>query len=128
MPEKMTAADNRVTSTLIALTIFTIAILLTGCSDARGRVVKTNADYDVRLVNGELDYGLNVTVTVKNVGEPGSLRITPRVSTSEGEWDRTQNLHFDAGETKELSYFFHEMSINAQSVHYGASVFPAASQ
>jgi len=126
MSEKQITVNSRVARTLIALAIFTTAILLTGCSNARGRVEKVSAEGDVMIVDGEPDYGIKVTVIVKNVGESGSLRITARLSCSEGEWERTRNLHFNANEAKTLTYSFHEPTINATDIYYGANVFPSA--
>ena len=84
--------------------------------------------FDIRITDEGPDYGVTVSVTIKNTGQAGSITIMPEVSTSEGEWDRTQSLHFDAGEVKSLDYFFKEPSMNAENIHYGVSVFPSASR
>lgn len=128
MSKKKTVVNNRITSILIALAIFSAATLLTGCSKATGQVEKISSEKDVQIINGEADYGIKLTIIVKNVGESDSIRITPQLSSSEGEWERTQNLYFDAGQTKTLTYFFHEPTINATNIHYSVNVFPKASQ
>ena len=127
MSEKKSVA-NSVVRTLIALAIACSLIFLTACSKAKGRVGETTAEGDTALIDDQMDYGIRVTTSITNVGESDSLRITARLSTSEGEWERTQNLHFDANETKKLTYFFHEPTINATNIYYGVSVFPNANQ
>jgi hypothetical protein len=128
MSERKTVVCHRAVKALMALALFSIAILLTGCSTAKGRIVKIEGEHDARLVDGDMDYGILVTVTITNDGDADPLRITTELSCSEGEWERTQSLHFDAGETKKLTYFFHEPSINATNIQYSVTVFPKASQ
>ncbi|MET0622170.1 MAG: hypothetical protein ABW250_04225 [Pyrinomonadaceae bacterium] len=64
------------------------------------------------VINNEPDAGIDVKVTVTNVGEAGYIKIRPELSTSEGEWSRSQNLRFNKGESKSLTYFFHEPTVN----------------
>jgi hypothetical protein len=79
---------------------------------------------DTRVVGGEFDYGFNVTFTVTNVGEAGIVTVSPWLSCSEGEWSRLQRLNMQAGESVTLSYFFHEPTVNAANVYYGAEINP----
>ena len=85
-------------------------------SDASARVDQVHADYDFRVVNGEPDAGVVVKGTITNVGQQGAIRVKVHLSTSEGEWDREQNVVFHAGEQKELRWFFHEPTINVSNV------------
>ncbi|HYG80138.1 MAG TPA: hypothetical protein VD861_07120 [Pyrinomonadaceae bacterium] len=105
---------NRSTS---FITVALLMISLIGCrtllSKAKGQASNLKCDSDVGFVKGELDAGVKITVSVKNVGEAGFITIRPELSTSEGDWSRSQELHFDAGESKTLSYFFDEPTINA---------------
>ena len=93
-------------------------------SNAVPRITNMQAGHDTRIVNDEFDYGVTITFTIKNVGEAGMIRLQPWISCSEGEWSREQNLNFDAGESMDLSYFFHEPSINASNLQYGVKHQP----
>lgn len=124
MYEKKNAGSNRARLILAAALIVSLAGLLTSCSPARGKLVTSKAKHDVIITSAGLDYGVTVIATIKNVGKAGSLAISPEISTSEGEWERTQHIHFDANETKTLSWFFAEPTINAGNIHYGVTVFP----
>jgi hypothetical protein len=108
-------------------TLLTI-IVLAGCdpktlesltSKADGRVYNLKAEHDFIFRNDQPDYSLRVTMSVKNVGQSGVINITPWVTCSEGEWERSQQLHFNSGESNNLTFQFHELSINATNVQYG---------
>jgi hypothetical protein len=114
---------------LLAIAILLIAIL--GCdkgtfSKAKGKAANLKCEADVGIVNGEPDAGVNVIVTVKNVGETGFINIKPELSTSEGEWRRSQDVHFDAGESQILTYFFDEPTINAKNIQCRIGISPNA--
>lgn len=126
MSEKKSSTVRRAISPLLAFAVLSAAFLLNGC--ASGKVLSVDAKSDVGILNEEMDYGITVTVVVKNVGEDGTIMINPSLSCSEGEWERTQNLHFKAQEIKKLTYFFAEPTINATNCHYGVSVLPKASE
>src|ERR1700682_3652905 len=84
---------------LMAVTILLILVL--GCnkgtfSKAQGKASNLVCKGDVGIVKGQPDAGVTVTVTVKNVREAGFINIKPQLSTSEGEWSRSQDVHFDA--------------------------------
>lgn len=118
------------------LTCFLLCLGLTGCdaetqraleaafSTADGAVSNLAAAEDARVINGEFDYGFNITFTVRNVGDSGIITVSPWLSSSEGEWSRVQKLNFRAGESMNLTYFFHEPTVNATSVQYGVNVSP----
>lgn len=91
---------------------------------ARGQLVSVNREADWQFVNGEADAGYRVTTVVKNVGVPGEIRVVTFLSCSEGEWSRVQHLHFGAGESMTLRYFFHEPSVNVTSCQARAGVSP----
>lgn len=95
-------------------------------SAAKGRTSNMAWEKTTRIVNGEFDAGLEVTLTVTNVGEEGFLYVQAECSTSEGQWKREQNLLFDKGERRALSYFFHEPTVNAENIECRAGVRPKA--
>jgi hypothetical protein len=108
---------------LLALAIVFCAIL--GCKmGAKGRVAKPFVQPNTKIVNGELDYGYNCVVSVKNVGATGTIKINVTMSTSEGEWEREQNLNYNAGEEQVLEYFFAEPTITAAQPQCQVRVSP----
>jgi hypothetical protein len=116
------------------LPLMAAAILLSalpGCnkgvfSKAEGKASGLTCEAGVGIVDNEPDAGVNVTITVKNVGESGFINIRPELSTSEGEWSQSQDLHFDAGETQNLTYFFAEPTINARNIQCRIGISPDA--
>jgi hypothetical protein len=95
-------------------------------SEAEGVVSNLKAKNDAVLTDEKLDYAVAVYVTVENVGKAGVIEVSPKLSTSEGEWSRTQCLRFEAGETMHLKYLFQEPTINATGMQYRVEVFPKA--
>lgn len=120
---------NRTRNALTIVLVVCAAVLLTGfnrcppLSDAKGKVSDFKIEWDV---NSNLDAGLSVTFTVTNVGKAGVIEIEPRCSTSEGEWKRTQVLDFAPGESKNLSYFFHEPTVDSSNNYCGVGITPRA--
>ncbi len=110
----------------IALLMISLAGCKTLMSKAKGKASDLNCKADVGLVKGELDAGIKLTLTVKNTGEAGYINIKPELSTSEGEWSRSQDLQFDAGETMNLTYFFDEPTIMATSIQCRVGIYPKA--
>lgn len=126
----------------IILTLSTLLLSFTGCdeqaysksarqieafaSSARGQVSSLSGKEEVSLVSDQPDYGIKIHFSVTNKGEAGTIKIMPWLSCSEGEWSRTQNLSFGKGEVEELSYFFHEPTINATNIRFGVKLLPAA--
>lgn len=96
-------------------------------SGARGVVSSVNAKADSLLVNGGFDYSIVIDCTVKNVGKYGVIRVTPWLSSSEGEWSLDQHLYFQEGETKNLKFTFSQPTINATNLQYGVKIFPEPS-
>jgi len=98
------------------ITLAAAAVLLAalpGCfSRAKGKASGLTCKAGLGVMDDKPDAGVNLKVTVTNVGEAGSIKISPEISTSEGEWSRSQSLQFGKGEVKNLTYFFHEPTIN----------------
>ncbi len=127
---KQQTTIRRKTSPLIAVVTLSATILFTGykgcaaLSDAKGEVSNLRKKEEVKLMNNEPDYGYTVSVTVKNVGKAGVIEIKPWLTSSEGEWNRARTMEFTAGESKDLTFFFHEPTINATDIEYGVDVLP----
>jgi hypothetical protein len=115
-------------NSLIALGILVVVSL--ACrglgSKAKGKASDLKCEAEVGIVKGEMDAGVKVSVVVKNVGDSGFITIKPEISTSEGEWTRSQDVTFTAGESKSLTYFFEEPTINATNIQCRVGVFPNA--
>jgi hypothetical protein len=107
-----------------------LAIGLPGCveltSKAKGKASNLVCEKSARFINNDMDAGIDVAITVKNVGETGIIVVTPKITTSEGEWSRRQELQFNAGESKNLTYFFAEPTINATNIQCTVGVLPNA--
>jgi len=102
-----------------------ILISHVACSEAKGVVSNVRIEHDAVLDSqGQPDYAVAVSFTVENVGKDGVLMVSPTLSSSEGEWSRTQNLQFEAGESRDLKYLFSEPTLSAGNLEARVSVFP----
>jgi len=112
------------------LAVASLMICVLACrelaSRAKGRTSDLKCAPDIGVVKGEMDAGVKVTLVVKNVGESGFINIKPEITTSEGEWQRSQDVQFDAGESKTFTYFFDEPTINATNIQCRVGVSPKA--
>lgn len=112
---------------LIALVGF-LTTAFSGCgvmtSEAESQLSNFKVEPDFGIINGEFDAGQTIKVTVKNTGKKGALTIVPKLSSSEGEWTRQQTLTFEAGESRNLTYFFHEPTINSTNIEGTVKVYP----
>ena len=97
----------------IALSI----VMLTGCGSfgPHGMVANVNHEEHPEMINGNLDWGSEVSCDVTNQAARGTIHVTVTLSTSEGEWTRTQDLLLDQGQSMHLTYFFQEPTINASN-------------
>ena len=114
------------------LTILLVSTALTGCremevlaSEADATVSDLTCEGDAKLVDGELDAGILLAFTVENRGKRGRIQVLPWLSSSEGEWSRSQSLEFEQNESRRLEYFFQEPTINAANVNCEVKVFPS---
>lgn len=90
-----------------------------GCS-----ILSKSADPDSFLVENEADYGYTVSARIQNLGDAGNLTISAVLSSSEGEWTRTQTISLAAKDTRDLKFGFHEPTINSTNVVYSVSCKP----
>jgi hypothetical protein len=72
---------------------------------------------DTFVVNEEFDAGYKVTTTVENKGATAQLVIVTKLTSSEGDFQRTQTVFFNENESKSLTYQFHEPSISATNIN-----------
>jgi hypothetical protein len=118
------AAFRDVTIPLL-ITVFLISTAAySGCTKAKGKLIETKTAADFQVTSEGPDAGVTVTLVIKNVGDAGNLTINPEISCSEGTWERSQQLFFDADETKRLTYFFSEPSISATNIQGKVAILP----
>ena len=120
----------RVMRAFMAVTVLFGTLFVTACplfSNAKGKLIQFTGKNDIGVIDGQPDYGITVTAVVKNVGARDEIRIMARLSCDEGEWRRTQDVQFAAGETKTLNYFFSEPTVNVSNCQYSVSLWPNAS-
>ncbi|MDR4469611.1 MAG: hypothetical protein MRJ68_15175 [Nitrospira sp.] len=105
------------------LTLFGVvaSMLMIGCEpDPRYAPVCTilsvERQPEVFIINGEPDAGYKVLVTVKNIGQPGKIRVATRLGTSEGDWERVRSRMFEVNETQVLRFDFPDPTINASNI------------
>ena len=68
------------------------------------------------IVDGEPDAGVRVAFTLRNTGESGPMQVGVRLSTSEGEFSASQEVTADGNTSRQLRYFFHEPTVNAENI------------
>lgn len=110
----------------LGASLFLISLLLAGCGlvGPRGTVSNVTHQEHPELINGEFDWGSEVAFDVTNQSQRGAIHITVTLSTSEGQWSRSQDLIFEKGQTLHLTYFFPEPSINATNYQAAVHVEP----
>jgi hypothetical protein len=79
---------------------------------------------ETRFINGEMNHGFTTTVTVRNVGQTGFIKVTVYLKCSEGEWSRSEEIALCAGEYRTLTYFFHEPTHHGANIQCRATVSP----
>lgn len=119
---------------IVPIALFLI-LSLTSCDDlakiaaaaeskAKPELLSHAINPDTWIVNNEWDYGQRVVLNLKNNGQRGPVILKVVLSTSEGEWVRTQTVTMDTEETKELAYVFTEPTVNATNIEYRITTLP----
>lgn len=68
-----------------------------------------------RMINGALDYGAAVSFDVTNISEePQKIQLHTEVECSEGKWSQDQKVDLAAKESRHLSMFFPQPTIEAK--------------
>lgn len=100
--------------------------LLVGCGSFRPHGVVSNVNHQEHpeLIDGNLDWGSEVSCDVSNQSVRGTIHVTVTLSSSEGQWTRTQDLLLDQGQSMHLTYFFQEPTINASNYQAVVSANP----
>lgn len=95
-------------------------------SKARGKMSPAVCKPDVGMANDDFDAGISVQATLANLGQSGPLEVEARLSTSEGEWTRSERVTLEAGAEQSLSFFFAEPTVNATAIRCTMTVQPEA--
>ena len=108
-----------------ALVLFGAAVL-SGCAVAGPHSTVSNIAHNEHpeVISGDLDWGSEVNFDVVNQGERGMVHVTVTLSSSEGQWVRSQDLLFEAGQVRHLTYFFQEPTINVTNLQALVRVDP----
>lgn len=101
-----------------------LALALCHAACAVSEVSDVTCETDFGLVDGKLDAGITVKATVRNKGETGDIALRAAISTSDGDWSRSRTLNLRGGETRRLSWFFHEPTIQATDIQCHVTGFP----
>ena len=86
-----------------------LLVPLAGCDVANIEITA-----DTFLIDGSFDAGFALTADVVNSGDAAALfRVVATLSTSEGDFKRTQEIVLQPEVTRALQYGFHEPTVNA---------------
>jgi hypothetical protein len=84
-------------------------------SQADCRLGDVSVEPDIVIREGP-DAGFTVRFPIENVGPDGTVSIRVRLSTSEGTFERGQELAVPAGASRRLAYAFPEPTVDASNV------------
>lgn len=87
-------------------------------------IVDIETSPEVFVIAGEFDAGFAVALTVKNTSSTGQIEVVSVLSTSEGNFRRTQSIVIEQDQQMKLEYQFHEPTINAKNVQAQVSCSP----
>ena len=120
--ETLTRSCPRLLSLILYVTVASFA----GCGlfGPRGVVSNVTHQEHPELINGQFDWGSEVGCDVTNQAGRGTVHVTAMLSTSEGQWSRSQDLLLEKGQTVHLTYFFQEPTINATNYQAVVHVEP----
>jgi hypothetical protein len=79
---------------------------------------------ETKYIDGEWNHGFNATVTVRNIGQTGFIKVSVYLKSSQGEWVRTEELPICAKSYKTLNYFFPEPTHSAVNIQCRADISP----
>ena len=89
------------------------------------RIVAVDSIVDTYIINNNPDFGYTIRTTIRNIGQEGQLKVRAFLSTSEGNFERSQALTFQSNQEAALSYQFPEPSINATGVQSRITCSPS---
>jgi hypothetical protein len=76
---------------------------------------------DVFAINGEPDFGVRATVTIEKLERAGDVSVTVRISSTEGDLEKTRTVRFNEGQRRNVDLTFPELTINASDINGVAS-------
>ena len=84
----------------------------------------TDIESSIAMINGTPDASFVVRLTATNNGQSADMPINVSLSTSEGNFERNQSIYIESGDSRSLSYTFHEPSVNVTNLQARASCLP----
>lgn len=97
-------------------------------SDASCQIHSHKLQKDLFIIRNDSDFGYLLAAKVYNAGKTGAIYFKAELTTSEGEYQRSQKMEFAAGEVRTLYFQFPEPTINATNVRYTVSCSPKISK
>ena len=86
--------------------ILILSLALTGCT--RLEILSQQLSETIVKTNGENDYSIKYSVSVRNEGAAGKVRATAKLFTPEGQFYREKTIDIGAGKIEELEFIFTE--------------------
>jgi hypothetical protein len=68
------------------------------------------------VVRNQMDFGYTLKGIVRNSGPDATLQLVATLSTSEGEYQRARSLYFKSGGVMNVSFDYHEPTVNAANI------------
>ena len=81
---------------VLAILALCAAPLCAGCAQPHGVVSDVTRQEHPALVDSTMDWGSEVGFVLTNAGDRGMIHVTVTLSSSEGQWNRSQELLLDA--------------------------------
>ena len=91
---------------VLSLLILTLALFSTACT--RLEVLSQQVTETVVKTNGEDDYSIKYSVSVRNKGTSGKVRVKGKLFTPEGQFYREKTVAFAADEEMHIEFIFTE--------------------
>ena len=89
------------------------------------QITSKKDDVDIMLVDGEFDFAVKFDITVRNLGDAGTVNLDIILMTSEGDFQRTQSFYLEPNQNRTATIYFHEPSVAAENMSYRAVCSPS---
>lgn len=94
-------------------------------SKADCRILAIQTQPETFITNNDFDFGYVVRTRIRNAGSEGAITVKAFLSTSEGNFERSQLIVFTANQEDTLSYQFPEPTVNATGVQSRITCSPS---
>ena len=97
---------NKLLSFALSVAILSAAVMTSSC--ARLEVLSQRLSETVVKTNNEDDYSIKYTISVRNKGTAGRVRVKAKLFTPEGQFYREQIVDFTGGDEEDFVFIFTE--------------------